>query len=63
MKETSTHGLGKREEMIACLDFVISGLQRNRQILKDGGRLENEHWVDVAGRFRETIELFMNQDG
>ena len=48
--------------MITTLEKVIAGLERNREILKAGGRLENEHWTDIAGTFRETIELFGNQD-
>lgn len=51
-----------RECMITTLEKVISGLERNREILKAGGRLENEHWTDIARTFRETMELFGNQD-
>lgn len=51
----------ERQEMIQCLTFVIDGLERNRRILAEGGRLENEHWVDIAAKFRGTMELFMNQ--
>ena len=50
-----------RKKMIECLSTVISGLERNREILKRGGRLENEHWTDIAGTFRGCMELFMNQ--
>lgn len=52
----------RRQEMIQCLTFVIDGLERNRRLLVEGGRLENEHWADIAGKFRDTMELFMNQE-
>ncbi len=50
------------EYMISSLDKVIEGLQRNREILRKGGRLENENWSDIAGTFREAMDLFGNQD-
>lgn len=51
-----------REFMIATIDKVIAGLQRNKEILTNGGRLENEHWTDIAGTFQNAREVFINQD-
>lgn len=51
-----------RTAMISCIDKLISGLQRNREILASGGRLENEHWTDIAGILRENMNLLGNQD-
>lgn len=62
MEKTNKKPDEARAKMISCLDTVIAGLQRNKEILASGGRLENEHWVDIAGTFRETMELFGNQD-
>lgn len=51
-----------RQAMISCIDQLIAGLQRNREILASGGRLENEHWTDIAGILRENMNLLGNQD-
>lgn len=51
-----------RQIMISCLDKMIAGLQRNREILASGGRLENEHWADVAGELHDAMLYFGNQD-
>lgn len=51
-----------RQAMISCIDQLIAGLQRNREILASGGRLENEHWTDIAGILRESMNLLGNQD-
>lgn len=51
-----------RQAMISCIDQLIAGLQRNREILASGGRLENEHWIDIAGILRENMNLLGNQD-
>lgn len=51
-----------RQTMIVCLDNIIAGLKRNREILASGGRLENEHWTDIAGELRGAMYYFMNQD-
>lgn len=51
-----------RELMISTIDKVIAGLQRNKNILLKGGRLENEHWADIAGSFRNAMNVFANQD-
>ncbi len=51
-----------RNAMISCIDKLIAGLKRNRDILASGGRLENEHWTDIAGTLRENMDLLGNQD-
>ncbi len=51
-----------RNAMISCIDQLIAGLQRNRDILASGGRLENEHWTDIARALRENMTYFGNQD-
>lgn len=51
-----------RQAMISCIDQLIAGLQRNREILASGGRLENEHWIDIASILRENMNLLGNQD-
>ena len=49
-----------RDKMIGCIDKMIEMLTRNRKRLADGLFLENEHWTDIAGLFREHLELFSN---
>ncbi len=51
-----------RTAMISCIDKLIAGLRRNREILASGGRLENGHWTDIAGILRENMNLLGNQD-
>ncbi len=50
-----------RAYMVSTLDMVINGLKRNKEILMNGGRLENEHWADIAQTFRNAMYFFGNQ--
>lgn len=51
-----------RTAMISCIDKLIAGLKRNRDILASGGRLENEHWSDIASILHQNMIYFGNQD-
>lgn len=59
-------GTGAKEninkKMIIAINEMVTLLLRNQKILLDGGRLENEHWSDIAEILREHMQYFGNQD-